>query len=239
MTSSEMKYAVLLGVDSIFENAAPGYNNLQIENFLNKAQRRIFNTKKKIYDIDETVKRMLSPLNKRGSFLEGDIVLTINTDLTDYTHPNGTLYSLPEDVGFIVEEYVKFLTAPATHSNPIPVFPITYDYYTKNYDSRYKKPYEKMVWRLDYSTETIAHVPPAAPTVNYVVELITDGINIIGDYVISYLRFPVDIEIGVADCEILDSNFQDEVVSEAIKMIVAALNDEGYQVAMNEKNSDL
>ena len=239
MTSSEMKYAVLLGVDSYFENAAPGYNNLQIENFLNKSQRRVFNAKKKIYDIDETVKRMLSPLNERGSVLGGDIVLTIDTNLTAYIHPNGILYSLPEDVGFIVEEYVKFLTAPATYSNPIPVFPITYDYYTKNYDSRYKKPYEKMVWRLDYSTETITPALPATPTTNYVVELIGDGVNVIGDYVISYLRFPIDIVIGVTDCEILDSNFQDEVVSEAIKMIVAALNDEGYQVAMNEKNSDL
>lgn len=239
MTSSEMKYAVLLGVDSLFENAAPGYNNLQIENFLNKSQRRVFNTKKKIYDIDETVKRMLSPLNERGSLLEGDIVLTIDANLTNYTHPNGTLYSLPENTGFIVEEYVKFLTAPATYGNPVPVLPITYDYYTKNYDSRYKKPYERMVWRLDYSTELIAHVPPAPPTTNYVVELITDGVNVIGDYVISYLRFPTDIRIGISDCEILDSNFQDEVVSEAIKMIVAALNDEGYQVAMNEKNSDL
>lgn len=234
MTSSEMKYAVLLGVDSLFENAAPGYNNLQIETILNKSQRRVFNEKKKVYDTDETVKRMLAPLNKRGSLSGGDIVLTTNTNLTNYTHPNGTLYSLPEDVGFIVEEYVKY-----ADGNPVLVFPITYDYYTKNYDSRYKKPYRKMVWRLDYSTERIAHTPPTPPTTNYVVELITDGENTIEDYVVSYLRFPVDIKIGTTDCEILDKNFQDEVVSEAIKMIVAALNEEGYQVAMNEKNSDL
>lgn len=229
MTAAEMKFAVLLGIDSIFENAAPGYNNLQIQTFLNKSQRRVFNAKKKVYDRDETVKRMLSPLNMRASLLEGDITLTVDADLTSYTHPNGTLYSLPDDVGFLTEEYVKLLTAPATYSDPVLVLPITYDYYSKNYDSRYKKPYEGLIWRMDYSVESD----------HYVVELITDGTDVVGDYVISYLRYPADMVIGTANCEILDDNFQDEIVSEAIKMIVAALNDEGYQVAMNEKNSDL
>lgn len=232
MTSSEMKYAVLLGVDSYFENAAPGYNNLQIETVLNKAQRRIFNSKKKLYDTDETVKRMLSPLVERGSLLRGDIIATVASGLTNYKHPNGTLYTLPDDVAFLIEEYVKFLTAPATYSDPVAVLPITYDYYTKNYDSKYKKPYDKLVWRLDYNIEALT-------STRYVIELITDSTSTIGDYVIAYLRFPENIEIGVTDCEILDDNFQDEVVSEAIKIIVAALNDEGYQVAMNEKNSDL
>lgn len=230
MTAAEMKFAVLLGIDSIFENTAPGYNNLQIQTFLNKAQRRVFKEKKKVYDRDETVKRMLSPLNKRGSLLEGDITLTTDVTLIPYVHPNGTLYSLPDDVGFLTEEYVKLLTAPAVYSDPVLVFPITYDYYSKNYNSRYKKPYEGLIWRMDYSVEDDDH---------YVVELITDGTDIIGDYIISYLRFPVDMVIGSVDCEILDDNFQDEIVSETIKMIVAALNDEGYQVAMNEKTSDL
>lgn len=229
MTAAEMKFAVLLGIDSIFENAAPGYNNLQIQTFLNKSQRRVFNAKKKVYDRDETVKRMLSPLNMRASFLEGDITLTADADLTPYVHPNGTLYSLPNDVGFLTEEYVKLLTAPDTYSDPVLVLPITYDYYSKNYNSRYKKPYEGLIWRMDYSVESD----------HYVVELITDGTDVVGDYLISYLRYPTDMVIGTTNCEILDDNFQDEIVSETIKMIVAALNDEGYQVAMNEKNSDL
>ena len=173
---------------------------------------------------------MLAPLNKRGSLLEGDITLTTDVTLIPYVHPNGTLYSLPDDVGFLTEEYVKLLTAPAVYSDPVLVFPITYDYYSKNYNSRYKKPYEGLIWRMDYSVEDDDH---------YVVELITDGTDTIGDYIISYLRFPVDMVIGSVDCEILDDNFQDEIVSETIKMIVAALNDEGYQVAMNEKTSDL
>jgi hypothetical protein len=238
MTAAEMKYAILLGIDSIFEGTAPGYNNLQMGTIMNKAQRRVFNEKKKLYDRDETIKRMLAPLNKRASLLEGDIVATADTDLTDYIHPNGTLYTLPSDIAFLTEEYVKIqLTATPTYSDPVLVLPITYDYYVKNYNNRYKKPYANLIWRLDYSVEGTGGPPVTG--YNYVVELITDGTDTIGDYIISYLRYPIDMVIGTTNCEIKDLNFQDEIVSESIKIITAALNDEGYQVATNEKNSDL
>lgn len=240
MNANEMKYQVLLETDFIFENTAPGYSDIQISAFLNKAQRRVFNEKKKIYDTDEQVKRILSPLNKRASLLGGTI--NVATETT-YTHPNGTFYALPSDLGKITEEFVQFslLTNPVTYGNPILVYPINYDYYTKNYDNKYKKPYEKLVWRLDYNTES-----SGSPVITkYVVELITDGLNTIGDYRIAYLRFPTDITVNTVtpasqvSCEILDKNFQDEVVSEATKMIKTALNDEGYQVAVNEKTFDI
>ena len=44
--------------------------------------------------------------------------------------------------------------------------------------------------------------------------------------------------IGTTNCEIIDESFHDEIVSESVKMITAALNDEGYSVAVNEANSD-
>lgn len=233
MTAQEMRFAVLLKIDSIFANAAPGYNNLQMEYFLNNAQRRVFNEKKKLYDSDETVKRMLSPLNRRAS-LDGGTIAAGTAAVTGYEHPNGMYYSLPIDVAYITEEFVRF-TSGQTVTDPVLVLPITYDYYVKNYNNRYKRPYAGLVWRLDYKLDSVGSNPTTTP---YTVELITDGVNTIEDYQISYIKFPANMTIGSANCEVIDQNFHDEIVSEAVKMITASLNDEGYQVAMNETTFD-
>ncbi len=39
---------------------------------------------------------------------------------------------------------------------------------------------EGLIWRMDYLLKTMSH---------YVIELITDGTDTIGDYIISYLGF--------------------------------------------------
>jgi len=228
MTAAEMRYNVLLGVDSLFESGAPGYNDTQLSAILNRAQRRVFGKWKKLFDTNEEVKRILSPVTERASLLEADIVPATSQD---YAHPNGTLYLLPDDdIAKLVEEYVRFDEGSGVYSDPVIVLPISYDYYTKNYKSRYKKPYSNLVWRLDYKTENS----------QYIVELITDGSDTIGDYQITYLRWPVDIKITstAVNCEILHEGFHDEIVAEAIKIIVAALNDEGYQVAGAERTFD-
>lgn len=81
-------------------------------------------------------------------------------------------------------------------------------------------------------------------TGNPCVELIyPDGFTV-DNYIVSYLRYPNDITVNVStpasqvDCEITDQSFQDEIISESIKIITAALNDEGYQVAVAEKKFD-
>lgn len=232
MTAAEMRYNVLLGVDSFFEAGAPGYNDSQLSAILNRAQRRVFGKWKKLFDANEEAKRILSPVTERASLLETTIA---EATVQDYAHPNGILYVLPDDdIAKLVEEYVRFDEGDGVYSDPVIVLPISYDYYTKNYKSRYKKPYSNLVWRLDYNLEDS----------QYVVELITDGENTIGDYQIAYLRWPVDIVINTTapqsaiNCEILHEGFHDEIVAEAIKMIVAALNDEGYQVAGAERTFD-
>ena len=234
MTPAELKYHVLLGVDKHFENAAPGYNDIQMSAILNKAQRRVFKKYRELFDRDEKVRKILSPVLSRGSLLEADI---IKSNDNTYTHPNGWFYALPEGTAYLVEEYVTLDlgTNPATYSDPVLVYPITYDYYVKNYKNRYKKPHTDLVWRLEAGYENEDEL--------YVVELITDGVYEIYDYFIVYLRYPTDIIVDITGveetpCEIVDQGFHDEIVSEAIKIIVAALNDEGYQVAAAERTFD-
>ena len=241
MVANDLRYNILLGVDSLFEGTAPGYNDKQMSAIINRAQRRVFRDMARLFDTDEKIKRILAPVVKRGSYGHSDIILTTDTDITNYDHSTSTLtgifYTLPSDVAFLKEEYVildSTVGAGETLTQPAIVLPITYDYFTKNYDSRYKKPCADVVWRMDTELETG----------NYTVELIYPITYEINDYRITYLRYPTDITVNVGtpasqvDCEIPDSSFQDEIIGEAIKIITASLNDEGYQVAGIEKKFD-
>jgi hypothetical protein len=237
MTANELRYNILVGIDSLFAGTAPGYNDRQISSIINRAQRRVFTDKAPLFDSNEKIKRILAPVVKRGSVGEGDIVATTEASIINYPHTTndmkGEYFTLPVDVAFIVEEGA-ILDLSGTHTDLSIVLPITYDYFLKNYNSRYKKPYADLVWRMDTKLDD------GHPCV----ELIYPDTHTISDYVISYLRYPIDITVNVGtptsqvDCEITDQSFQDEIISESIKIITASLNEEGYQVAVAEKKFD-
>lgn len=241
-----MRYQILLGVDSLFEGTAPGYNDRQMSAIINRAQRRVFTDKAPLFDTNEKIKRILSPLTKRQSLLNGGIVETTESTITDFPHETdlmtGHFYTLPSDVGFIVEEGVT-MDDGTDVSDLVIVLPITYDYFLKNYRNKYKMPQvnnriDDVVWRLDAMLETIDDV------VYPCIELIYPSDFSVDNYFVSYLRYPEDITVNIAvpasqvDCGITDKSFQDEIISESIKIITASLNDEGYQVAVAEKKFD-
>lgn len=232
MTAAQLRYNILIGVDSLYAGTAPGYNDTQMSAIINRAQRRVFRNYAKNFDTDEKVKRILAPLLKRASVTDGDISATVDTTITDYKHIASTLastfYTLPSDVAYIKEESAILTT------DPVIVLPITYDYFNKNYKNRYKKPHTELIWRMDAKLDSGSHV----------VEIIYPSTSTLSDYTITYLKFPTNIvvdtvaPIAETPCEIPDQGFQDEIISESVKIIVAALNDEGYQVASLEKNFD-
>jgi hypothetical protein len=130
-----------------------------------------------------------------------------------------------------MEEIVKLTLDNVTTQVDV-TLPIGYDYFSKNHRNRYKKPSENLVWRMDAKLESSKPV----------VELIYPNQYVIGDYIVSYLKYPTDLSVvigGVSNsCEIPDKSFNDEIVGEAIKIITASLNEEGYQVVAAEKKFD-
>lgn len=240
MTGNDLRYAILVGVDSLFTSTAPGYNDKQMGVIINRAQRRVFRDKAKLFDTDEKIKRMLAPVVKRGSFIDqGNATQKINatTDVTiiDYPHTTstitGTFFTLPADTAFLVEEAIK-LSIGGVPTQPAIVLPITYDYYLKNYNNRYKKPSVDLVWRMDAKLESSKPV----------VELIYPNTHTVYDYLISYLKYPTDITVvtggSSTSCEIPDPSFNDEIIGEAIKIITASLNDSSYEITAAEKKFD-
>ena len=239
MTANQLRYNVLVGIDSLFMGTSPGYNDTQISSIINRAQRRVFRDYAKLFDTNEKTKRILAPLVHGASLLEADIVATADASIIDYSHSvtsalTGTFYTLPVGVGRLVEEQA-YLTIDRVTTGPVLVLPISYDYYLKNYKNRYKKPYVDMIWRMDSKLES------GSPTV----ELIYPVTHTITDYIISYLKYPADIVVvstapytGMVNCEIPDASFQDEIIGESIKIIKSSLEDGSYETVTIEKKFD-
>ena len=241
MGANDLRYDVLIAVDSLFEGTAPGYNDKQMSAIINKAQRRVFRKLAKEFDRNEKVKKTLSPLLRRASTVDSSIVPVTDTAITDYAHSTSELtsiiYRLPSDTGFVVEEF-SILTKDNVSTDLVIVLPIEYDYFLKNYNNNYKKPYEKLVWRMDSKLETVSTVK------HYTSEIIYPLVYTLSEYHIAYLKYPTDVTVNTAvpasavDPEITDQSYADEIVGESVKMITAALNDSDYSVTVAEKNFD-
>ncbi len=115
------------------------------------------------------------------------------------------------------------------------VRPVTHDYVTANAENPFKKPYDELCWRMDYSRET-----PVTSLKR--VELITDGTYTIEEYFVRYYRRPkaiivptpatfpaytVDTESSSllgTNCE-LDEIIHRQIIDEAVRLAVAALQE--------------
>jgi len=131
-------------------------------------------------------------------------------------------------------------------TNPITdlwVKPVTHDYVTINMDNPFKKPYNEMCWRLEFSRLT-------ANTTSQRIEIITDGTYTIEEYIIRYYCKPKPILVPTpappaypaytidsiassvtgTDCELFELVHR-QIVDEAVRLAVAALQEtNSYQV---------
>ena len=224
MTPNEAKYLFLVLYDKFFEYGAPSYDDKQISIIFTKAQVRVFNnlyeSLKGGFESSENVRRSLDNLIKSYT----------STAFTTGVHPNGEFVNLPTDFQYAVEESVKF-----TAGGPeVLVKPITYDFYQANIKNKYKKPDSSVVWRMD-----IGRASESDPKR---IELITDG-NALYSYRLSYLTsFPdVVVDEFTPSNQVnfsLDPNVHQNIVDEAVKIAVASVMPEQYQIAHNEQKEN-
>ena len=231
----------MLKFDSLFEFAAPAYDDRQISFLLSSAQEKVFinryyspaNKFQRGFEFDEKRRKDLAQLVKSASIENGDI--EISGDQTG-VHPNGVFYNMPEGYLYSIEE-----TAKLGESNvEIPVKPVRHDEYIANIKNPYKKPYSGLVWRMDIGREIDPEGGTTHADINKRVELITDGTNI-SDYRVRYLRMPPAIIVDEFDPSnqkhcVLDESLHELIVEEAVKIARANVKPESYEVSMAEKN---
>ena len=252
MQANDMKFNFQLKYDSLFDFSAPAYDDRQISWLLTTAQNRIFIDKyyapsdkvQKGFEGDEKRRRDLEQLIKQAKYpadagADASETITVSTAQLG-VHPNGKFFDLPAGFLYAIEE-----TAVTSEiaTKEVPVKPVTHDQYIANINNPYKRPYSNLVWRMDYSRQTVADGTTIASSAKRT-ELITNpslAANSISAYRVRYLQLPPAIVVNEFNPEnqkhcVLDIILHDLIVDEAVKIAKASVKPNEYQIAAAEKN---
>lgn len=237
MTSLELKNEFEFKYNSNASNAARGLDDYEISLLLTMAQEEIvklyysplLNSTKTGFEGSEKRRRDLSQLVKR------DIVIGGYDDATAAINPRSKFFNIKDEVMFIVHETIKPKSSdPCINNGSIDVVPVTRDVYNYNIKNPFKKPSEKLAWRLDYSKLNG----------NKVVEIVPGETYTPHEYNYTYIKKPEPIiltDLTTIDSTLsidgvtaetlcqLDEELQREIVSKAVELATLPTGDPRYQ----------
>lgn len=218
MTSQEMQYNFELRFNEQ-NKLEKSFTSYDVAFFLNAGQDDLIegfysnriNPRSRYFEMDERARAML------GLLIESTTIAAAAFDSTSpELHDNAIFASLPANFLYALEEgcTVQYSDCNSTLTSiKSRILPITHDEYSININNVYKKPWRKLVWRMDFgdSDGRKKH------------ELIYGDDSTITFYRLRYLRTPavIDITNGV-DCElnvILHEEVVDRAVAKAIRSI--------------------
>jgi len=232
MTANEMKYRFNILYNKITKFDAPGYKDRELSELFSLSQNEIV---KLIYNpLGNKYGKGFENSEKRRKDLD-KLLRNIYLDQTNYAssqlavHKNGIMYNLPPDLLWVVQEecYMKIYEEDCTEveveTDPktgfydldsiknwselkiVGVKPVTHDEYNKNIRNPFKKPYENLIWRLDFSyDDTLPNSQIQHELINY------SGWDVLR-YRIVYLRIPQKIVVDTTtstnqvNCELIET----------------------------------
>lgn len=153
-------------------------------------------------------------------------------------HPDGVFIDVPRGFLFAIEESAITNVYP---NEEILVKPVTHDVYRANIRNPYKKPYDRLVWRMDFSSAGVDSSYESSLVLQRV-ELIAEPNAPLTDFRVRYLQLPPDIVVNELSPEnerhcILNETIHRSVVDEAVKIARASVDPEKYELATAEKQS--
>lgn len=227
MTLNDFKLEFLVLYDKVANFAAPGYLDDEISIFLTKAQERIILS---LYSEDgNKYKEGFEETEKRRKQLQQLIEPNVSLSLSsDQTGSEGKAYDLPKDCLLVIKEKAKLSGCNCCNNEYKRVKPITHDELEANKDNPFKKPSEKLLWRLDIGNRRHDLIPK-------------EGTNIT-EYTISYIRKPkpiildtstIDGVTGPQECEL--QMLSRMIIDEAVKIATGITDPQLYQIKTIEK----
>ncbi len=229
LSAAEMKEEFLIGYDRITNLAAPGYTDDEISLFLNRGQEAIIeinyrglNRLREGFEASEKRRQDLSELIRDAVDSSGTLTTAISANQFGNL-PHGSFFDLPSDFLYAITERAETDIVCDEVNKVIDIKPITHDMFNINKDNPWKEPSNDLIWRLDYSRETIN---PAIPQRH---ELISDGSYTITKYFLRYLKKPLEIDItnGI-NCE-LDQSLHRDIVGKAVEFALENIMDPRFQ----------
>jgi len=179
MTVSEFKNEFLIHYNAIATNSAPSLDDYEISVYLTKAQLELVKTYsnpegnkyKEGFEASEKRRVDLKELTKH-------YVATAYSGEPEGISTDSKFIKIPDDVFLIRYESIEVISADCNNGIVISVYPKTLDEYNIQKDNPFKRPSNKIAWRLDYSMIDT----------DKVVEIITP--YEISKYNLRYTRYP-------------------------------------------------
>jgi hypothetical protein len=233
MTAAQLELLFLRLYDKVTNLAAPGYDQAEIQEFLNKAQLQLikqrYNYKGNKYKegVESTEKRRkdLSEL-VRGT----DISASSNNSDQTGVFPNGVFFDLPTDFLYtLIEEITISHDDTCYDGNRIKVKPITHDEYNANIKNPFKKPDEELAWRIDFSHDTVNSTQALRH------EIVTNADTTITTYHVRYIKLPIDIDLANGITSELHEAIHEEIVDIAVRIATGITDPQSYQVKQIEE----
>ncbi len=149
------------------------------------------------------------------------------------THPNGIFLDLPARFLYAIEESAITSAIPGQEVN---VLPVRHDTYRANIRNPYKRPYDRLIWRMDYSSSLIEMNSDIVRNLRRTELILGDDNTQLEDYRVRYLQSPPDIVVNelVPEDErssILDETLHRSIVDEAVVVAKASVEPQEYQIA--------
>ena len=200
MTQREMYNYFLAGIHNFDVDSEYEFQTHEVNIFLTKAYREVVDELYAGFEKSEKNRKLLNPLVRTGSSstltVSGVYSNAYSVDLSTIT-PR-VLYVLSEEVQIGYSETV----------NRVPVKVITLDSYTANKENPFKKPYKKLVWRLDVGNGSLTH---------YIISTYTPT-----SYYITYLQQPEDIDVILATSILINEDVHKDIVDRAVQHALLA-----------------
>lgn len=129
--------------------------------FLTLAQDDIIKSLYPVYESNEESRRRLETLVKSSSIVSTESVAsTLN--------PKGFVFSLPEDLMYIVFEKIRITTSTCKQGTDLSIVPMSHDDYSLQKDNPFRKPKltgrYNVAWRLDSSSRSTEIIVPQEVT---------------------------------------------------------------------------
>jgi hypothetical protein len=239
MNLTEFKNEFDILYDSVTSNAAPPLDDYEVSVFLTQGQERfvqsiynpLLNKYQVGFDRNEDNKRSLANLISTG------INNTPKIYPNEAINQNSLFFELEDDVMYLINERVKLSSSDICYKNKVVnVLPLAYDEYNLQLSNPFKKPNDKVAWRLDNKKINEKNT----------VEILTADNTKASEYIYKYIKYPKPIIVGnisesinglsvATECE-LDNSTHRDIVDKAVQIALEVMGNPRLQSKMNLDN---
>lgn len=238
MTNAEILDYIKLRYDVITSNGAPGYADLDLSIFFNKAQK-VF-VKSLVNEDANPARKGLEETEKRSKDLSELKDHTVVSTFTSGDHGAVSYFvELPVDFWLTLKEecsitYNNICNISVTER--VPVKPIKEDYYNANIKNPYKKPYSELLWRIDRERSN-TNIALSTTNLKRHELILFNGATPV-NYRVSYYRRPkqVDLTDNNDFCE-LDPMNHEKIADIAVQLMMQTTGRPEFQTKTFENNN--